>query len=46
MRVLVGMPDAATRGGPNACEPPFVEALRTLGVDVTEVTFVFGDNLG
>jgi glycosyltransferase involved in cell wall biosynthesis len=40
------MPDAATRGGPNACEPPFVEALRTLGVDVTEVTFVFGDNLG
>jgi len=46
MRVLVGMPDASTRGGPNACEPPFVAALRALGVDVTEVTFVFGDNLG
>jgi glycosyltransferase involved in cell wall biosynthesis len=45
MRVLIGMPESGTRSGPNACEPPFVDALRALGVDVLEVTFVFGDNL-
>jgi len=45
MRVLMGMPDPASRGGPKACEPPFVDALRELGVDVVETTFVYGDNL-
>jgi glycosyltransferase involved in cell wall biosynthesis len=45
MRVLIGMPDPASRGGPNACEPPFVAALRGLGVDVVETTFIYGDEL-
>lgn len=45
MRLLIGMPDPGTRSGPNACEPPFVAALRALDVEVTEQTFVFGDNL-
>lgn len=46
MRVLIGMPDPATRSGPNTCEPPFVAALRRLGVEVVETTYVYGDNLG
>jgi glycosyltransferase involved in cell wall biosynthesis len=45
LKVLIGMPDPTTRSGPNACEPPFVEALRSLGVDVVETTYVYGDNL-
>lgn len=45
-RVLIGMPAPGTRGGPGACEPPFVAALRERGVEATEVAFVYGDNLG
>ena len=45
MRILIGMPDPDSRSGPNACEPPFVAALRALGVEVVETTFVYGDNL-
>jgi glycosyltransferase involved in cell wall biosynthesis len=45
MRVLIGMPDPASRGGPSACEPPFVAALRGLGVDVVETTYIYGDAL-
>ena len=45
LRLLIGMPEATTRSGPNACEPPFVAALRTLEVDVVEETYVYGDNL-
>jgi glycosyltransferase involved in cell wall biosynthesis len=45
MRVLIGMPDPTSRGGPNACEPPFVAALRGLGIDVVETTFIYGDEL-
>ncbi len=30
MRILIGMPEAGARGGPPACEPPFVAALRDL----------------
>jgi glycosyltransferase involved in cell wall biosynthesis len=45
MRILIGMPDPGTRSGPTACEPPFVAALRALGVEIVETTFVYGDNL-
>ena len=37
------MPSKDSWGGPAACEPPFVEALRDLGVDVVTEDYVFGD---
>lgn len=42
MRVLVGMPDKDSLGGPIYCEPPFVAALRAGGVEVDEETYVYG----
>jgi len=45
MRVLIGMPDSESLGGPAACEPPFAEALRGLGVEVEEETYVYGESL-
>jgi len=45
MRLLVGMPDPTSLGGPAACEPPFVAELRRLGISVEEVTYVYGDKL-
>lgn len=45
LRVLMGMPEAASLGGPVACEPPFVAELRRLGVEVAEETYVYGDRL-
>ena len=45
MRVLIGMPDRDSLGGPAACEPPFVEGLRRQGVEVEEETYVYGDRL-
>ncbi|MEO6655110.1 MAG: glycosyltransferase family 4 protein [Pyrinomonadaceae bacterium] len=43
MKILVGMPSKDSWGGPIASEPPFVDALRDLGVSVTEEVYVFGD---
>ena len=43
MKILVGMPAPDSWGGPIASEPPFVEALRRLGHDVTEEVYVYGD---
>lgn len=43
MRVLVGMPDKDSLGGPVYCEPPFVAALRASGVEVDEETYVYGE---
>jgi glycosyltransferase involved in cell wall biosynthesis len=37
------MPAMDSWGGPALSEPPFVAALRKLGVDVTEETYVYGD---
>lgn len=37
------MPAEGSWGGPAASEPPFVEALRAAGVDVTTMTYVYGD---
>lgn len=44
MRVLVGMPDENSRGGPIYCEPPFVRGLRVAGVETDEEIYVYGDN--
>jgi glycosyltransferase involved in cell wall biosynthesis len=45
MRVLMGMPDKNSLGGPAACEPPFVEALKQIGIEVDEEVYVYGDKL-
>ncbi len=39
------MPDKDSLGGPIYCEPPFVAALRTSGVEVDEETYVYGVGL-
>ena len=44
MRILVGMPDKSSLGGPIYCEPPFVVALRSSGVEVDEEVYVYGDS--
>lgn len=40
MRILVGMPDKHSRGGPIACEPPFVEELRKQELTIDEELYV------
>ncbi len=45
MKILVGMPDKKSWGGPISSEPPFVEALNSLGIKVREEVFVYGDTL-
>lgn len=44
MRILVGMPEQGSRGGPAACEPPFIEELRRLGHEVEEEIYAFSDS--
>ena len=47
MRILVGMPEQGSQGGPAACEPPFVAELRRLGHEVVEETYAYAEtNLG
>jgi len=46
MRILIGMPDKDSWGGPAASEPPFVKELRQCGIDVVVETYVYGDNQG
>lgn len=41
----MGMPEAASLGGPAACEPPFAAELRRLGLEVAEETYVYGEQL-
>ncbi|MDQ2920316.1 MAG: glycosyltransferase, partial [Acidobacteriota bacterium] len=41
MRILVGMPEKGSQGGPAACEPPFIAELRRLGHDVEEEVYGF-----
>ncbi|MEP6742097.1 MAG: glycosyltransferase family 4 protein [bacterium] len=45
LRLLIGMPDPESLGGPAACEPPFVAELRRQGVAVEEEVYVYGDKL-
>src|SRR6266436_2870575 len=44
MRILIGMPDKDSLGGPIYCEPPFVEGLRKAGVEVDEEVYVYGES--
>jgi len=46
VRVLMGMPDRDSLGGPAACEPPFAAELRALGASVAEETYVYGERPG
>lgn len=43
MRILVGMPDKDSLGGPIYCEPPFVSGLRAAGVEADEEVYVYGE---
>jgi glycosyltransferase involved in cell wall biosynthesis len=43
MRILVGIPESGARGGPAACEPPFIEELRRLGHNVEEEVYAYAD---
>lgn len=45
MKILVGMPQQGSWGGPGACEPPLTEGLRQFGVEVDEEVYVYGDKL-
>jgi len=43
MKILIGMPDKDSWGGPAASEPPFVDELKNLGIKVATETYVYGD---
>jgi len=45
VRILIGMPDPHSLGGPATCEPPFVTELRGRGIDVLEEIYVSGTPL-
>lgn len=44
MRILVGMPERGSRGGPAACEPPFIEELRRRGHQVEEEIYAYSES--
>ena len=37
------MPQEGSQGGPAACEPPFIEELRRLGLEVKEEVYAYAD---
>ncbi len=41
MRILIGIPEKGSHGGPAACEPPFTDELRRLGHEVVEEIYAF-----
>lgn len=41
MRILVGMPEQGSQGGPAACEPPFIAELRRRGHEVEEEVYAY-----
>ena len=43
MRILVGMPEKGSQGGPAACEPPFIDELRRLGNEVEEEVYAYAE---
>lgn len=45
MKVLIGMADKTAWGGSVSSEPPVVAALRQMGVEMVEETYVYGDKL-
>lgn len=38
------MPEQGSRGGPAACEPPFIDELRRLGHEVEEAIYAYSDS--
>ena len=44
VRILVGMPERGSRGGPAACEPPFIAELRRLGHEVEEDVYAYSES--
>ncbi len=44
MRILIGMPEKGSRGGPAACEPPFIRELRRLGHEVVEEVYAYAES--
>jgi glycosyltransferase involved in cell wall biosynthesis len=45
MRILIGMPEPGSHGGPAACEPPFISELRSSGVQVDEEIYAYAKSL-
>jgi glycosyltransferase involved in cell wall biosynthesis len=43
MRILVGIPEEGSQGGPAACEPPFIAELRLLGHEVVEEIYAYAE---
>lgn len=43
MRILAGMPQKGSQGGPAACEPLFIDELRRLGHQVEEEVYAYAD---
>ncbi|MCU0239216.1 MAG: glycosyltransferase family 4 protein [Pyrinomonadaceae bacterium] len=43
MKILLAMPSKDSWGGPISSEPPFADALRKLGENITEEIYVYGD---
>ena len=46
LRILVGMPDKDSLGGPIYCEPPYVRGLLVAGVEADEEVYVYGEGAG
>jgi glycosyltransferase involved in cell wall biosynthesis len=44
VRILVGIPEQGSRGGPAACEPPFIAELRRLGHEVEEEVYAHAES--
>jgi glycosyltransferase involved in cell wall biosynthesis len=43
VRILVGIPEKGSQGGPAACEPPFVAELRRSGHEVVEEIYAYAE---
>lgn len=46
LSILFGVPETTARGGINACEPPFIKAVRDTGVAVEEEIYLFDNREG
>jgi glycosyltransferase involved in cell wall biosynthesis len=44
VRILIGTPEKGSRGGPAACEPPFIRELRRLGHEVDEEVYAYAES--
>ena len=44
MRILVGVPEQGSQGGPAACETPFIAELRRLGHDIVEEIYAYAES--